>query len=361
MLTLYRRHLAKCDHRHEGRQYRRCRCPIWIQGTQEGRPVRKSLDVTSWERAEELKREIMDGAREPAPVIEIPTISDAISKFLLDAEHGRRLAKGTIKKYRVLLSQLKSYAADRGISDLSEITFNFACQFRASWEDGPISSVKKLERFRAFCRHCVLAGWMKENVARNISPPKIRTPPTLPMSEKEIAAALKHADEPRWHALILVLRWSGLRIGDAMKLTVDKLDGNRLFLRTEKTGTPVYVPLPDFVIDELNRLPRYGGYLFWRRAGESLLETATGNARRALRQIFKDAGIKGGHPHRLRDSFAVGLLEKGVPIETVSILLGHANSKITSKHYRPWVLSLQQNLETAVATAWPKAKLLRVK
>lgn len=35
--------------------------------------------------------------------------------------------------------------------------------------------------------------------------------------------------------------------------------------------------------------------------------------------------------------FAVGLLEKGVSLETVSILLGHQSLKITQKHYSPWV------------------------
>src|SRR5206468_1640544 len=117
----------------------------------------------------------------------------------------------------------------------------------------------------------------------------------------------------------------------------------------------------DFVVDELNKLPRYGGYFFWNRAGESKIDTATGNARRALRKIFENAGLRNAHPHRLRDSFAVGLLEKGVPIETVSVLLGHADSRVTTRHYRPWVRSLQENLEKAVAASWPKAKLVLVK
>lgn len=353
MPTLYRRHRAHCKHEAD-RYWRRCTCQIWVEGTVEGKYVRRALKTTSWERAEELERQLIRNAEVKTPPAPIPNIGEAITKFLADAEHGRMLAKGTIKKYRVLLAQLKQFAATRGLAELSEISVDVARQFRESWDDGPISSTKKLERFRAFCRFSMTAGWMKENPAKAVAPPKTRTPPTLPMTDTEIAAALKHADEPRWHALILVLRWSGLRIGDAMKLTTDKLDGNRLFLRTEKTGTPVYVPIPEFVVAELKSLPLHGGYFFWRRAGESLLDTATGNARRALRKISKAAGIKGMHPHRFRDSFAVGLLENNVPIETVSILLGHADSRITTKSYRPWVASLQRNLETAVAGAWPK-------
>jgi len=38
-----------------------CKCPIWLQGTHEGEPVRKSLDTGSWAAAEKLKRGIEEG------------------------------------------------------------------------------------------------------------------------------------------------------------------------------------------------------------------------------------------------------------------------------------------------------------
>ena len=41
-------------------------------------------------------------------------------------------------------------------------------------------------------------------------------------------------------------------------------------------------------------------------------------------------------PHRLRDAFAVELLLAGVPIERVSVLLGHTSVRITERHYNPW-------------------------
>ena len=44
-------------------------------------------------------------------------------------------------------------------------------------------------------------------------------------------------------------------------------------------------------------------------------------------------------------------LEKGVPLETVSILLGHKNIQVTQRHYAPWVKSRQIALEEAVKAA----------
>src|SRR5262249_42961268 len=55
---------------------------------------------------------------------------------------------------------------------------------------------------------------------------------------------------------------------------------------------------------------------------------------------------------RFRDTFAVELLQAGVPLETVSMLLGHSSVKITEKHYKPWVKALQRRLEDEVKRAW---------
>jgi hypothetical protein len=47
----------------------------------------------------------------------------------------------------------------------------------------------------------------------------------------------------------------------------------------------------------------------------------------------------------------VALLETGVPIEQVSVLLGHQSVRITERHYAPWVKSRQEKLEADVERA----------
>jgi hypothetical protein len=42
----------------------------------------------------------------------------------------------------------------------------------------------------------------------------------------------------------------------------------------------------------------------------------------------------------------------GVPIEQVSILLGHSNIKVTQQHYNPWVRDRQLHLEADLQRAW---------
>jgi integrase len=60
------------------------------------------------------------------------------------------------------------------------------------------------------------------------------------------------------------------------------------------------------------------------------------------------------HPHRFRDTFAVELLLTGVPIERVSVLLGHQSVRITERHYAPWVRSRQEQLEADPTNAWSR-------
>ncbi len=67
--------------------------------------------------------------------------------------------------------------------------------------------------------------------------------------------------------------------------------------------------------------------------------------------MFEAAKVYGAHSHRFRDTFAVSLLEPGVSIENVSVLLGHSSVRITERHYKPWVTTLQKNLEDEVRKA----------
>jgi integrase/recombinase XerD len=46
------------------------------------------------------------------------------------------------------------------------------------------------------------------------------------------------------------------------------------------------------------------------------------------------------------------LLLDGMPIERVSVLLGHSSVKVTERHYAPWVEARQAQLEADLVHAW---------
>ncbi len=165
----------------------------------------------------------------------------------------------------------------------------------------------------------------------------------------------------RIRALTELMRWSGLRIRDAVTLECSRLTGSKLMLYQAKTGVPVFVPLPPegaalrrSIPPGLKPNPRY---FFW--SGNGLPKTFVSNWQRAYRRLFQvanltmpDGSIKRAHCHMFRDTFAVEMLLAGVPIDQVSILLGHASVRITEKHYSPWVRARQDQLEKSVQSAW---------
>lgn len=362
MLTIYRRHTKNCEHKAEGRKYRRCRCPIWVDGFLNGVEIRKSLEMRDWDKAQEKIRDWeAEGeiTRSEQPV----TLEQACEAFLEDAR-ARGLREPTLYKYRLLFRQIQEFAVQQGLRFLKEFDLSMLRKFRASWTDGNISAMKKLERLRAFLRFGQESGWIAENPARKVKKPVLTDVPTLPFTQEEMRQILAACDAypdnygntgrenaRRLRAFVLVLRYSGLRIRDVVMLGRDRLSGNKLFLYTAKTGVPVYCPLPPFVAKALEDSPGTNArHFFW--TGDSKPKSAVGDWQRSLRKLFDLVDIENGHAHRFRDTFAVELLLSGVPIERVSMLLGHRSVRVTERHYAPWVRARQDQLEADVQGSW---------
>ena len=363
MLTIYRRHKKVCPHRAEGRKYRRCRCPIWVDGFLGSREVRQSLRLRDWEKAQSLIREWEAEGEETTQNPSGPvTIQAACDQFLQDA-HARDLRELTIYKYRLLFRQLQQFASEQGLRFIREFDVETLRRFRNTWGVRNLTALKKLEYLRAFLRFAQENEWIQANPARKIKNPKVTQRPTMPFTREEVirilAACERYPDgqgrtgqenAKRLRALVLLLRYSGLRIQDAATLSRDHIADGKLFLYTAKTGTPVYCPLPDFVVNALEGLPRRNQYFFW--SGASKPKSITGIFQRSIQKLVRLADVPKGHPHRFRDTFAVEMLLAGIPMERVSALLGHQSIRVTERHYAPWVRARQEQLEADVRRSW---------
>ncbi len=69
----------------------------------------------------------------------------------------------------------------------------------------------------------------------------VRIPPSPPSFQPIKSMAFVELPA-RW--TVLTMPRSGLWIADTIALRGERIKGNKLFLYTQKTGTPVYVPLP---------------------------------------------------------------------------------------------------------------------
>src|SRR6266446_2716996 len=360
MLMIYRRHRRNCKQRGKGRKYRHCQCPIWVDGTLGGKELRESLKLRDWQRAQDLIRQWEAEERRIVPQEKEVTIKEAHLKFIADAE-ARKLNQATLYKYSLLFRQLDSFAEAHNLQRLKQLDLDTLAIFRAAWKDGPRSSLKKLERLRAFLRFTEKRKWIDHNPATELKAPKVPNKPTMPFTREEMiriltalgaygmTAGIRNAQ--RLRAFVLLLRYSGLRIGDAVQLDVHRIEESKLLLHTEKTGVAVYCVLPDMVVKALDAAPHSSArYFFW--TGKSTVRSAKGKWQRRLQRLFELAKATAGHAHRFRDTFAVELLLAGVPLDRVSVLLGHSSIRITERHYAPWTRSRQEQIEADLKAAW---------
>jgi integrase len=294
-----------------------------------------------------------------------PTLEQCWQQFLADIT-ARNLHSSTIRKYRLLGREMQVFAEQQGLKLLKDFSVSILSQFRSGWTMSPLSSLKKLERLKAFFAFGAENKWIDENPARKLKRPRVSDKPTLPYTPDEMfriltatgpyveqTAARGRDNALRLKVLILVLRYTGMRIGDAVKLSNDRIDGNRLRLYTQKTGVPVCCVIPDFVKNALESIPRVRDeHFFW--AGVGKLEVIVGSWQKRLRKLFRLAKVSSGHAHRFRDTFATELLLAGVPIERVSILLGHQSIKVTEKHYAAWTDARQRQTEEDLQRAWAR-------
>jgi integrase len=355
MLVLWRRHTEDCSHIDEGRKYLKCRCPIWLDWRVGGKRIRKPLNTRDWQNAQRSAREMeaVGITESTSPV----TVEEAYKKFLADAV-ARNLRKSTLRKHDLMSRTLASFCQDRGFVFLRQLGIDQVRDFRNSWKLNPLSAAKSLERLRSFFKFCIDSEWIDKNPAKAIKAGKVEDADVLPFNDQEITKILKacqtfNGNRERIEALTQLMLNSGLRIGDASTISRERFvkdsKGWKVELRTAKTGVEVYIPVQDYVVKAIELLP--GEYPFW--SGESSPENCTSVWQEAYRKLFKQAGIA-GHPHRFRHTFAKNLLLSEVPLETVSLLLGHKKVAITEKHYARFVPERQALIESQVRKVWAR-------
>jgi integrase len=234
------------------------------------------------------------------------------------------------------------------------------------WSCGPSHRSKRIQLLRKFFRFCITAGWLEKNPAVVLEHPKGRATTVrpkqpfdaqhLPKEGPEWKAIMSEVkDHPKLLAITLLMRRAGLRISDAATFDGRRImaDGS-IFLYMSKTNEPVSVPVHPELKAALDAIqPNAAGFYFW--SGESEINTATDNWRGRFVKVFQRAGIAGGHPHRFRDTFAVDLLLRGVPIDQVSILLGHSSVKVTERYYLAFVAARREQIADSLRRAWTNA------
>jgi integrase len=402
VLNLFRRHRSGCPK--FGTRTPDCsskpKCPIHFEGIdgtgrrhkpQALKDPASGSGVRDWNRAVEVIRE----KELPAPPEQTQkpqtNLSDAVSSFLAFKAHR---SPDVQRKARLILGRMRAFLEARKKRTVEEVTFTDLVDFRAGWTEARTTQRRNQEIVKSFFRFCVKSDFIARNVSTDLDYIPEDRPKTDPFTREEIerifAATPKLTDEygrtgqsiaAQTRAFVLVMRYTGMSIGDTAKLKKADVQGNRIRTHRKKTGEDVFSKVPPFVIDALNAAPHDSDqYYFW--TGNGLLHTRASKWGNRLQRLFVLADVRiveaekqlrsGGKlkgtaervkismatPHMFRHTLARDLLERGTPMEEIAELLGNS-MKVVEKYYSKWDVRRQARLERRLEDFWASDPLTK--
>lgn len=174
------------------------------------------------------------------------------------------------------------------------------------------------------------------SVAAVLPAPKM--PKTLPvvLSPAEVVRFLESVTIPKQRVILTTCYAAGLRVSEAVHLTIPAVDSQRMVLRIGqgKGQKDRYVMLSPKLLEILREWWRVRRPRHWLFPGDRPGRPLTTHAvDRACQHARRRSGLaKPITPHALRHAFAVHLLEAGTDVRTIQLLLGH-RSLATTAHY----------------------------
>ncbi len=366
MLTMWRRHLKKCPHRRKGRAFVKCSCPIWADGELDGKRYRRALDTRDWGRALRKLADLEAGLGAGEPEQKRKPIAEAIASF---HDATQDVAASTKRSYTRILRFLEKFTTGRGLKTVDQIDLEALNAYRSF---RPISSLtwsKELQVLRHFFRFCVDCEWIEKNPAKLVTSPRnIKPAEREPYQVNEIAKIIAACDtfgkypceRLRARAAVLLLRYTALRISDVAMLAKDRVRNGEIFLRTEKNGKPVKLPVHPDLQAALDILPIPRGadgpdcpYFFW--SGHGSMRSVVRDVTRTVAAVYKASKVPGACSHRFRHTLATEVLELGGTFEEAADILGDS-AAIVRKHYAKWSVRRQARISGLLARLWHTGK-----
>ncbi len=195
-----------------------------------------------------------------------------------------------------------------------------------------ILTILKAALNRAWADGCVASddAWRRIKPFHNVEAPKIRY---LNVAE---SIRLINACEVNFRKLVRAALLTGCRYGELIKLTANDFDKSlkTLHIQNTKNGKSRVIPLTDEGAALFKRLTlgKLGSkFILIRHDGKPW---DTSHQIRRLKDACKIAKIEPAISfHILRHTYASFLASKGVSLQVIAELLGHSDTRITSRHY----------------------------
>ena len=302
----------------------------------------------------------------PHTLLGVSAVRQAIREFLEYVSVLGRAAR-TQATYRCRLRYFMQFAFSQKIKDVRNISVDLARKYHHELMD---RGLKQSSRLSYMCIVAQFLAWAHErgmiltNVAARMELPKReKSLPPTPLTVDEISQLfdLMPPSSPTYirnRAILEVFYACGLRRSEVAGLNMGDVSfAERTVFVRGKGGKDRVVPIHDGALRAVSSyLKARGGR---PRANSPLFVSSMwdiGNRGRITKSVIDSlfrilrAGFhKHVHPHLLRHTFAVHLLQNGADIRFVQLLLGHESPETTSRYLGLTKADIRQAYDAAIA------------
>lgn len=263
----------------------------------------------------------------------------------LQTEYGSWLtsagkAQATIIAYNKDIEQFVEFLLKGGKTDPKQVEADDFHRYKAELEslrytDKSIS--RKLNSLKSFFRYLRKLEVIPENPLQLVAHPKYKVSLPRILSKTEYRA-LRDAckSDQRMSSIIELLLQTGLRISELAALRVEDiaLGKRELFILAQGSHPSRVVPMNNSAVQAIESYtkirPRAKEATFFLT--KSCRPFLVRNIRSAIDRYFRIAGIKEAKVNDLRHTFIVEQLAAGVPLLTVSQIVGHKRISTTERY-----------------------------
>lgn len=259
---------------------------------------------------------------------------------------GQEYAPGTLERYETSLKHTKNFIFWKyNITDINieKIDHSFITEYefylRSVRKCANNTAVKYIKNFHKIINQCMANGWLNKDPFANYKS-KVKEVTREFLTEKEIETILNKRFVSERLELVrdifIFSCFTGLAYIDVKQLTLENIslgiDGDKwIFKNRQKTDTASKIPLLPVAQEIINK---YAEHPVCKNENRLLPILSNQKMNAYLKEIVDVCKInKDLTFHIARHTFATTVtLSNGVPLETVSKMLGHTNLK-TTQHY----------------------------